>query len=223
MCDKGGECPLQNQAMSNGRATTLASRTSSGPSTKPINISSAGAAGPRALHLCAPGAPGSPSRSPGDPFIDLHGARRRSSRSASTPSEPFDSYFSRQHRADLPGRRADRGRLPVPVPPVRPGLQRRACASTARRAARSAPTTAAARCCGGWPATIPEVNEEWNCDKGRWAFSYATQPDRITTPADPRRRRRAAARVLVPRARRRGPAGCRRRPAGARVCWSVAG
>src|SRR5690348_4789802 len=28
----------------------------------------------------------------------------------------------------------------------------------------------------------PQVNEEWNCDKGRWAFSYATQPDRITTP-----------------------------------------
>src|SRR5262249_17776380 len=28
----------------------------------------------------------------------------------------------------------------------------------------------------------PEVNEEWNCDKGRWAFNYATRPDVITTP-----------------------------------------
>ena len=28
----------------------------------------------------------------------------------------------------------------------------------------------------------PDVNEEWNCDKGRFAFSYATQRDRITTP-----------------------------------------
>ena len=28
----------------------------------------------------------------------------------------------------------------------------------------------------------PEVNEEWNCDKGRWAFSYATQPDRLAAP-----------------------------------------
>jgi NADH-quinone oxidoreductase subunit G len=27
-----------------------------------------------------------------------------------------------------------------------------------------------------------QVNEEWNCDKGRWAFTYATQPDRISTP-----------------------------------------
>ncbi|HEX4587706.1 MAG TPA: NADH-quinone oxidoreductase subunit G, partial [Mycobacterium sp.] len=28
----------------------------------------------------------------------------------------------------------------------------------------------------------PQVNEEWNCDKGRWAFAYATVGDRITTP-----------------------------------------
>jgi NADH-quinone oxidoreductase subunit G len=28
----------------------------------------------------------------------------------------------------------------------------------------------------------PQVNEEWNCDKGRWAFTYATVGDRITTP-----------------------------------------
>ena len=28
----------------------------------------------------------------------------------------------------------------------------------------------------------PQVNEEWNCDKGRWAFTYATQPDRLTGP-----------------------------------------
>ena len=28
----------------------------------------------------------------------------------------------------------------------------------------------------------PSVNEEWNCDKGRWAFKYVTQKDRITTP-----------------------------------------
>jgi NADH-quinone oxidoreductase subunit G len=28
----------------------------------------------------------------------------------------------------------------------------------------------------------PAVNEEWNCDKGRWAFKYVSQKDRITTP-----------------------------------------
>ncbi|GAA3181630.1 hypothetical protein GCM10020255_075900 [Rhodococcus baikonurensis] len=29
----------------------------------------------------------------------------------------------------------------------------------------------------------PDVNEEWNCDKGRFAFTYTTQGDRITTPS----------------------------------------
>ena len=28
----------------------------------------------------------------------------------------------------------------------------------------------------------PSVNEEWNCDKGRWAFKYESAQDRITTP-----------------------------------------
>jgi NADH-quinone oxidoreductase subunit G len=28
----------------------------------------------------------------------------------------------------------------------------------------------------------PQVNEEWNCDKGRWAFRYAAAQDRLTSP-----------------------------------------
>src|SRR5208282_1757287 len=39
----------------------------------------------------------------------------------------------------------------------------------------------------------PAVNEEWNCDKGRWAFTYAIEPDRLTTPLV-----RDEAGVLVP-------------------------
>src|SRR6266567_3925754 len=39
----------------------------------------------------------------------------------------------------------------------------------------------------------PAVNEEWNCDKGRWAFTYATEPDRLTSPLV-----RDEAGVLVP-------------------------
>ena len=53
----------------------------------------------------------------------------------------------------------------------------------------------------------PQVNEEWNCDKGRWAFTYATQPDRITTPLV----RDADGRL---RARPPGPRRSTSRPAG---------
>ena len=93
----------------------------------------------------------------------------------------------RQHRADLPGRRADRRGLPVPRRARSTWCRPRASASTAPPAARSAPTTAAARCCAGWPTNDPAVNEEWNCDKGRWAFPYATPADRIELPDGARR------------------------------------
>ena len=67
----------------------------------------------------------------------------------------------------------------------------------------------------------PEVNEEWNCDKGRWAFTYATQGDRITTPLI-----RDDDGALRPRrGRKRSPwrsQGLSRRRA-APACWSAAG
>ena len=59
----------------------------------------------------------------------------------------------------------------------------------------------------------PAVNEEWNCDKGRWAFTYATQPDRLTSPAGQGRGRGARPGVLAARAgggRRRAHRGPRR-------------
>ncbi len=47
---------------------------------------------------------------------------------------------------------------------------------------RSAPTTAAVTVLRRMALDDPEVNEEWNCDKGRWAFTYATMPDRLRDP-----------------------------------------
>ena len=63
VCDKGGECPLQNQAMSNGRGesrfTETASARSPSRSTSPRRCCSTASAA-----CCAPAAPASPSRSP---------------------------------------------------------------------------------------------------------------------------------------------------------------
>ncbi len=50
------------------------------------------------------------------------------------------------------------------------------------RAAGSAPTTGAGQVTRRLAGDDPQVNEEWNCDKGRWAFTYATQPDRLAVP-----------------------------------------
>ena len=70
VCDKGGECPLQNQAMSQRPRQSRASRTSSAPSpsrsTSPPRCCSTASAA-----CCARAAPGSPQQIAGDPFIDL--------------------------------------------------------------------------------------------------------------------------------------------------------
>nr|WP_284291374.1 hypothetical protein [Angustibacter aerolatus] len=51
----------------------------------------------------------------------------------------------------------------------------------------------------------PEVNQEWNCDKGRWAFTYRTE-DRLTHPlVRDAQTGEPAGRLVARGARGRGP------------------
>ena len=181
VCDKGGECPLQNQTMTNGYGESRASATSKRTFPKPIAISAQVLLDRERCVLCARCTRFS-QQIAGDPFIELFergaleqvGDLRRTSRS--TPTSPA-----------TPCRSARSARSPARSTASAPGrstwCRRRASASTARPAASSAPTTGAARCCAGWPATTPQVNEEWNCDKGRWAFQLRhRQATGSTTP-----------------------------------------
>ena len=145
VCDKGGECPLQNQAMSNGRGE---SRFSSGGGIKrtfpkPINISAAGAARPRALRAVRPLHP----LLRADRRRPVHRAARARCPAAGRHLREGAAgvLLLRQHDPDLPGRRADLGRLPLPLAPLRPGLLARRSPSTTPAVPRSASTTAAAR------------------------------------------------------------------------------
>ncbi|EUA13724.1 2Fe-2S iron-sulfur cluster binding domain protein [Mycobacterium xenopi 4042] len=91
MCDKGGECPLQNQAMSNGRPDsrfTDVKRTFA----KPISISSQVLLDRERCILCAR-CTRFTNQIAGDNFIDMleRGALQQVGIYA---NEPFDSYFS---------------------------------------------------------------------------------------------------------------------------------
>src|SRR5690349_3794994 len=91
VCDKGGECPLQNQAMSNGRAETRftdVKRTFP----KPIPISSEVLLDRERCVLCASCTRFS-QQIAGDPFIELleRGALQQV---GIYEKEPFESYFS---------------------------------------------------------------------------------------------------------------------------------
>ncbi len=178
VCDKGGECPLQNQAMSNGRPETRfedVKRTFP----KPINISSEVLLDRERCVLCARCTRFS-EQIAGDPFIELleRGALQQV---GIAPGEPFESYYSGNT---------------VQICPVG-ALTGAAYRFRARPFDLVSSPSACEHCASGCAQRTdhrrgkvlrrlagddPEVNEEWNCDKGRWAFTYATQGDRITTP-----------------------------------------
>ena len=178
VCDKGGECPLQNQAMSNGRGETRfedVKRTFP----KPINISTQVLLDRERCVLCARCTRFS-AQVAGDPFIELveRGALQQV---GIYDGQPFESYFSGNT---------------VQICPVG-ALTGAAYRFRSRPFDLVSSPTACEHCASGCglradhrrgtvlrrlAADDPAVNEEWNCDKGRWAFHYAAQGDRITAP-----------------------------------------
>ncbi|HJT94247.1 MAG TPA: NADH-quinone oxidoreductase subunit G [Mycobacterium sp.] len=178
VCDKGGECPLQNQAMSNGRAETRfedVKRTFP----KPINISSEVLLDRERCVLCARCTRFS-EQIAGDPFIDLleRGALQQV---GIAPGEPFQSYYSGNTVQICPvgalTGAAYRFRA-RPFDLVSSPSVCEHCASGCAQRTDHRRGKVMRRLAGD----DPQVNEEWNCDKGRWAFTYTTQGDRITTP-----------------------------------------
>ena len=91
VCDKGGECPLQNQAMSNGRGESRFTETKR-TFLKPINISAQVLLDRERCVLCARCTRFS-EQIAGDPFIALieRGALQQV---GIYEKEPFESYFS---------------------------------------------------------------------------------------------------------------------------------
>jgi NADH-quinone oxidoreductase subunit G len=178
ICDKGGECPLQNQAMSNGRAETRftdVKRTFP----KPIPISAEVLLDRERCVLCARCTRFS-QQIAGDPFIELleRGALQQV---GIAPGEPFSSYFSGNTVQICPvgalTNTAYRFRA-RPFDLVSSPSVCEHCASGCAQRTDHRRGTVLRRLAGD----DPEVNEEWNCDKGRWAFTYPRVGDRITTP-----------------------------------------
>ncbi len=178
VCDKGGECPLQNQAMSSGRAETRftdVKRTFP----KPINLSDEVLLDRERCVLCARCTRFS-QQIAGDPFIELleRGALQQV---GIAPGEAFDSYFSGNTVQICPvgalTGRAYRFRA-RPFDLVSSPSVCEHCASGCAQRTDHRRGVVLRRLAGD----DEDVNEEWNCDKGRWAFAYTRTGDRLTTP-----------------------------------------
>ncbi len=168
VCDKGGECPLQNQAMSVGRPETRFDGEKR-EFDKPINVSAQVLLDRERCVSCAR-CTRFAEQIAGDPMIELleRGAKQQV---GTADDQPFDSYFSGNT---------------VQICPV-------GALTSASYRFRSRPfdlvsvPTACEHCASGCSLRTdyrrgvvtrrlawddPQVNEEWNCDKGRFAFTY---------------------------------------------------
>ncbi len=178
MCDKGGECPLQNQAMSTGEGETRFTGAKR-KFAKPVALSTQVLLDRERCIQCAR-CTRFADQIAGDPLIDLF-ERGPQEQVGVADGVPFDSYFSGNTVQICPvgaltgasyrfrARPFDTVSTPSVCEHCASGCQQRTDhrrGAVTRRLAGSA----------------PEVNEEWNCDKGRWAFTYTTMPDRLVTP-----------------------------------------
>ncbi len=177
VCDKGGECPLQNQAMSHGRGESRFTGTKR-TFAKPVALSTQILLDRERCVSCAR-CTRFADQVAGDPFISLQ-QRGGQQIVAIAQDTPFNSYFSGNT---------------VQICPVG------ALTSAAYRF-RSRPfdlvstPTVCEHCSSGCAlrtdvrrSTVlrrlawedPQVNSDWNCDKGRFAFPYLST-DRLRTP-----------------------------------------
>jgi NADH-quinone oxidoreductase subunit G len=179
MCDKGGECPLQDQALAHGpgesRFVDRKRRYE-----KPVPISAQIGLDRERCVLCARCTRFS-SEISGDPFIELF-ERGALEQVAIYEDQPYHSYYS--------------GNV-VQICPV--GAL---TASSYRFAARPfdvrAVDSVCNQCASGCNLRIDvrrgeiqrqlartnmAVNEMWSCDKGRFGFEYVAHPSRLVEPA----------------------------------------
>ena len=214
ICDKGGECPLQNQAMSSGRAESRfveEKRTFA----KPLPISDEVLLDRERCVLCQRCTRFS-RQIAGDQFIELleRGAHQQigTEETAFGEGEDFQSYFSGNTIQICPVGALTSASYRFRSRPFdlvsTPGVSEHDSSGAAVR--RDWRRGAVTRVLAG---EDPDVNEEWIDDKTRFAFRYAQSATADHAPAGAWRRRRAARDVVDrrPRAGRGGPARRARR------------
>ena len=178
VCDKGGECPLQNQAMTHGQGESRFTETKR-TFPKPIKVSEQVLLDRERCVLCARCTRFS-EQIAGDPFIALieRGAQQQV---GIYEEEPFSSYFSGNTIQICPVgalTSADYRFRSRPFDLVStPSIAEHDASGSAIRVDHRR-----GKVMRRLAGDDPEVNEEWITDKDRFAFTYATQGDRIATP-----------------------------------------
>jgi NADH-quinone oxidoreductase subunit G len=178
MCDKGGECPLQDQTLAHGPGETRFVETKRHYE-KPIKIGETVLLDRERCVLCARCTRFS-AEIAGDPFIELF-ERGSLEQVAIYSDEPYRSYFS--------------GNV-VQICPVG-ALTSPSYRFQARPFDLSSADGVCNHCAAGCNLRLDsrrglvtrqlardndDVNEAWNCDRGRYGFAYGQDPKRVLIP-----------------------------------------
>lgn len=178
ICDKGGECPLQNQALSHGRPDSRfdgAKRTYPTPTA----LSELILLDRERCVLCAR-CTRFADQIAGDPSLHLveRGAKQQV---GIYPDRPFDSYFSGNVVQICPVgalTSADYRFSARPFDLVSTVTTCDNCAAGCQIRVDARHDAVRRRLAGDDPA----VNQEWICDRGRFGFASTRQDDRVTSP-----------------------------------------
>ena len=177
-CDKGGECPLQDQALAHGPSDSRFVDEKRRYQ-KPIPISALVALDRERCVLCARCTRFS-SEISGDPFIELF-ERGALEQVAIYEDEPYESYFSGNVVQICPvgaltsatyrfkSRPFDLRSHPTVCNQCSAGCNLRADVRRGEVQRQLARENMA-------------VNEMWNCDRGRFGYEYIAHPERLRTP-----------------------------------------
>jgi len=178
VCDKGGECPLQNQAMTHGRGESRFVETKR-TFPKPIEVSKQVLLDRERCVLCQRCTRFSEEIA-GDPFIALV-ERGANQQIGIGPDEPFESYFSGNTIQICPVGALTSSDYRFRSRPFdlvsTPSIAEHDSSGSAIRVDHRR-----GKVMRRLAGDDPEVNEEWITDKDRFAFTYATQGDRLRTP-----------------------------------------
>ncbi|HWC80902.1 MAG TPA: NADH-quinone oxidoreductase subunit G [Pseudonocardiaceae bacterium] len=189
ICDKGGECPLQNQALKHGRAESRFVDTKR-TFAKPVPITAQVLLDRERCVLCQR-CTRFADEIAGDVFIDLleRGAVQQIGTHETADLDETDAVIGQPHGSYFSGNiiqicpvgaltsAAYRFRS-RPFDLVSTPSMCEHCASGCAQRSDWRRGHVTRRLAGNDPA----VNEEWNCDKGRFAFRYATAEDRLRKP-----------------------------------------
>jgi NADH-quinone oxidoreductase subunit G len=178
MCDKGGECPLQDQALAYGPGGSRfvdAKRRFA----KPVPISPLIYLDRERCVLCARCTRFAQEIS-GDPFIELF-ERGALEQVAIFEDEPYRSVFSGNVVQICPVGALTSGPFRFRARPfdlVSASGVCNLCAAGCNQVIQ----TRRDRIVRVLAAENPEVNEAWNCDRGRFGHAYVQHPDRVVEP-----------------------------------------